>query len=790
MRSIPRVALRVGRFDISTSLLRLLIASFRFPAWNGSLLAPFFVACILAFEVGLNDPRLRHDWDCCTFGPTPELVLQRGLSGWTTNGIGQPNAYPTSYIVSTFIATINAAAGERSTLFLFVAISAWIASYSALRLTCRLGRSIYVSSACAVLSVFNPWVYNSLVAGHAFLLLAYAATFALIAELSRSRGIRWSHTALWIGVALVQIQFFLIDVAFLAVICAFARRYMPMVTALIVALPILAGTAFEAGSISSILYTLPWQANQSVPVLQGLLLGGYFAKYAETAYGGSFAWVMPFFAGIVAVSTCVVIGSPRRFWPVVAVPLAIALLASGTTGPLAVPYTWAVLNVRFSGIYRELYDLVGLIVLPYLAILAIAARSLKFIGFAVVVAAFSSALPWMYAPPSRFWVSATDVPPVKVIAPVNTRFALLPAFQPLSYRGRGSGADPDSYDRSDNITPLNDYVPIYPENVALARFVENGDTASLRGLSVAVILSRPALSSNVVALRPQSALPIAVRLARAREPRLRLLDPLPEMTFSDVPPVDTVPGPFLATAILATDVPANFPGLDSRLAAQGVRQIDVSNAAIKAAHGWVDARLGFTELPKIAQPYGGALTTSEKATLTVVPGDYILAWIRGRLFAASGPLITIGKPGFQWIRLPAHVSQLRCKGMCVIAIQAKRVVPVHHRAAPNDVSVAFRRALPWLVETNGIPAKKVVRYNVRYEASWTAFSGLQRLPHVRLNGIVNGWYTTRGGPLVIVDLVAALQFLLEMVGLGWFLGLLYCCLRRSPATQTSEAPCA
>lgn len=766
-----------------------MIASFRFPARNVSLFAPFFAACIMALEV-LGNPRLRHDWDCCTFGPTPGLVLQRGLSGWTTNGIGQPNAYPTSYIVSTFLAALNATGGERLTLLLFIAISAWIAAYSALRLTQTLGCSLYVSSACAILSVFNPWVYNSLVAGHAFLLLAYAATFALIAELSRPRTIRWCHTALWISVALVQIQLFLIDVAFLTIVCAFARRYMPMVTALIVALPIVAGIAFELGSISSILYTLPWQANQSVPVLQGLLLSGYFAQYAETAYGGSFAWVMPFFAGTVAVSACVTVRSSRRFWPIVAVPFGIALLASGTTGPVAIPYTWMVLHARFSGIYRELYDLIGLIVIPYLAIIAIAARSLQFVGFAAVVAAFASALPWVYAPPSRFWVSADDVPPVTVTAPVNTRFALLPAFQPLSYRGRGSGADVDAYDRSDNITPLNDYIPIYPENVALARFVQNGDTASLRGLSVAVVLSRPALSSNVMALRPQSALPMAVRLGRAGKLRLRLSHPFPEMTFSNVPPVDTVPGPFLTTAILATDVPASFPGLDSRLAAQGVRRIDASNAAINAARGWVDARLAFTELPNIGQPYGGALTTSGKATLAVVPGDYVMAWIHGRLFAGSGQLITVGKPGFHWFRLPAHVSNLRCDGMCVIAVQAEHVVPVRHRAAPDHVPVSFRRVLPWLVETNGIPAKKMVRYNVRYEASWTAFSGLQRLPHVRLNGIVNGWYTTRSGPLTIVDLVAALQFLLEIAGLGWFTGLVYFCLRRSPPERTSEAPCA
>ena len=52
------------------------------------------------------------------------------------------------------------------------------------------------------------------------------------------------------------------------------------------------------------------------------------------------------------------------------VSLGALVLATGTKGPIAAPYTWLVLHVKEIGVYRELYDLVAFVAIGYVVLLA------------------------------------------------------------------------------------------------------------------------------------------------------------------------------------------------------------------------------------------------------------------------------------------------------------------------------------------------------------------------------------------------------------------------------------
>ena len=104
---------------------------------------------------------------------------------------------------------------------------------------------------------------------------------------------------------------------------------------------------------------------------------------------------------------------------------------------------------------------------------------------------------WLIHPPSDLWVAAQTYPHPTIAAPRFSRVALLPAFQPLQLRtGAGDGADPDAIAYPGHVEALNDYLPSYPVDVALARYEGNGDAEALRALGVSRIVARPWLVSR------------------------------------------------------------------------------------------------------------------------------------------------------------------------------------------------------------------------------------------------------------------------------------------------------
>lgn len=106
---------------------------------------------------------------------------------------------------------------------------------------------------------------------------------------------------------------------------------------------------------------------------------------------------------------------------------------------------------------------------------------------------------------------AGRLPLLQISAPGNTRFALLPPFQPLKLAatGAGSGIDPDMKVLSDNRVPLNTAVPVYPADTALAEYRQTGAAGDLAALSVSAVYNRPWFTEDEQALRFQQALPLA-----------------------------------------------------------------------------------------------------------------------------------------------------------------------------------------------------------------------------------------------------------------------------------------
>jgi hypothetical protein len=126
---------------------------------------------------------------------------------------------------------------------------------------------------------------------------------------------------------------------------------------------------------------------------------------------------------------------------------------------------------------------------------------------------------------------------------------------------------------------------------------------------------------------------------------------------------------------------------------------------------------------------------------------------------------------------------VRCFGLCVVAAQGSP--PAQRGASPGTaapVPVAFRSWTPWLVTATlpATPKLALLRYNVAYDARWIALAGLVTLPHVRIDTVVNGWIAPPAPvlrPIVLLEVPALLQAVLEVIGALYALGVAATCVK-------------
>ncbi len=141
--------------------------------------------------------------------------------------------------------------------------------------------TLYGAVGIGLFALFNPWVYNEVVAGHLVMVLAYAGLIGLFAEMLHGRNASTMRLALWTALIEAQLQFFILAMLALVVFACTTRKWTPSIFGVIIVLPSVIGLIAERGMLLRIPYGVTWQANQSVPPLPLLALGGYFAGYSD-----------------------------------------------------------------------------------------------------------------------------------------------------------------------------------------------------------------------------------------------------------------------------------------------------------------------------------------------------------------------------------------------------------------------------------------------------------------------------------------------------------------------------
>jgi hypothetical protein len=744
------------------------------------MLRAFAIAAALAFAAFVTDkgiPTLRHDWNWPVDRLAIPSFLNESLGGWMSTGFGAFNAHPTTYLIALPIGLGMWLLGPLVALVLLAIAIGYLCMRAAAQVSQHWNCGAPGAVGIGLFVLFNPWVYSEVVAGHLVMVLAYAGIVGLLAEMLRGAEASPVRLALWLVLVESQLQFFILAMLALVAFACVTKKWLPPVAGVIFGLPSAVGLIAERSTILQTPYSLAWQANQSVAPGALSALGGYFAGYADRL--GPAASVAVW--AILALALAGVVAGRGSRAVIAATCAAVVLYATiaGVHGPFALPYEWVVRRVPESGVFRELYDLAGILA-ALLAVLTCAAlAAVPQLRYVALAAGATLLATWLTAPPSNLWVGAASYRHPAITAPPFTRVALLPAFQPLELRGGGGdGADPDVHTYPDAISALNEYLPTYPVDMALARYEQSGDVAALRALGVSQVVPRAWLisrSNGRVGLAAPSLAP--QRRLVANDIRY-LAEPTPLISTCETPRVVTMADTLGACDVFFGDAGAGYPAIVS---------LRARSDTIDPRTNWIDARLAFAEAPELAQGIGGALTQSD-VSYPIEPGSALLAYVRGALMGSDGRTLLRSPGGLRWLSLPANVTAVTCNGLCELVAESRYVPKVNSGSSAGEVSgVPFRAILPWLyVVEAGLRTAPLLRLNERYDAAWAAISGWRVLPHVRVDAAVNGWFfgERRSSTIILVQVTSFLQIVAEICGLVCVL----CLLKAVSREPTKRAP--
>lgn len=682
-------------------------------------------------------PLLRHDW----VRPYQNLPLAlQAIGGWNPTGLGAPTAYPSSYLVVPVMGLIGGTAGPYvEHVGLQLAIAVMIVT-GARRLASVVGGPPLARAASSLTALFNPWVYTETVAGHSFMLLSWGATLWVAASLCERTPAR--RTFLALAFVLTQIQFFVL--AFLACLyeLVYKRSARPLALWCLLALPLAISVVSSRSQLGGLPLTLDWERDQSIPFSPVWRLSGYF-----TGYDGRLpSWISIAMYAIVALAAIGLLCAPkdRRVLGFAFVSIVAAIAASGLRGPLAPLADFVFRTVPASILFRELFDVVAFVAMGYLGMAACATSRWRHLSMVWLIASSALAAGWAMAPPLEFAVPASRIPITSwsAVAP-QSRFALSPAFQPMSLHGEGSGLDPDAHDLDPERIVINEAFPSYPVVSVLAAWTLHGQLDGLRALGVQTTIARPWLQTDTESLRSQ---------------RVQHISHVPVESDSSgrgavIPMMSILPGRPQVGTIMQRLGGGNVLFSDVNNVTWSAQAIKVPRTTLDPRNGWVDIRLTYETHPEFAQPFGGVITESRKS-LKVARGEHVLAWVQGSLFD-GGQLLASSTGSYRWLG-PEFSGSLRCEGTCVVA--ATGFPPqAPENPAPRRFSTLAQHALcSWLVITT-VPASAAatLRYNVAYDNHWIAVGpGWRVLQHVRLDGVINGWIVTssqRGDRIVLVE---------------------------------------
>jgi len=696
-------------------------------------------------------------------------------------GIGAPNPFVNNYLLAAAVVPAEALLGAYGALLLFLFAVAFAIVLAARTLALRAGANDAIAIVAATFALYNPWTYTQLIAGHGAMLVAYAATMALIAESLRTPT-RPALAAGALAFTLPQLQFFVPALAIAIWLTLTKRCWLPLATWIVAGAPTFVGVLAAHRSLAAVPVTAAWEQTQSLRPLKALLLSGYFARYADGHdHIGAYAVAL-----IVLVAIAGVVAGRTRLTVAALVCTAIVLLvAMGAYGPLGAFIGALVERVPAAGLYRELYDLIGYVVIGY-TILAVAGALRGRALFAAFAAATAALLIlWVHHSPTAFWADYRALPQIAIDAQQQTRIALMPPFQPLSYHGSYSGLDPDAYPRANDVSTLNEAVPAWPGDAALARFAILGRTEDLASLSVSEIVTRPWYAMTVREFNEQIAVPLAASAqapaAGAQYATALHITPVPILSLVRVPPLVSIGDRIGAAARFFGDAGYPRPQL-----------VNAPRTYVHASEGWVDVRLAYAVQPELAQPFGGALTTQSAAPLTLPGGPQLLVNIHGELRSVDGRSLTHTTNGYHWISLPEGVRAVTCLGECAIALQGS--VPAgfaENARLPSATPLDFQQRAPFLVQATLPPGPRLaLRYNVRFDEQWICAGCPVGTIHTALDETVNGWLLpSRSAPLAIhlIEPVALVQAFVQAISLAWIIAVLGFAIREVRASTQRPA---
>ena len=712
-------------------------------------------AVFTGFVVAKGIPTLRHDWTWPVDAQGIPSFFQDALGGWIPVGFGIVATHPTTYLIGIPIVAAMLIAGTLAALAAFAFALAYCCARTAQGVGFFCGSGPIGAAGLAALALFNPWVYNEVVAGHLVMVLAYGAFIGLLGEMLRGRNASQLRLALWLVLAYAQLQFFIVAFVAALVFAMATRKWRPLLAAIAVALPSVVGVIAERGTLLQTPYILEWQANQSLYAVPLLTLGGYFAGYADRL--GAVAQAAVSIVLVLALCGMAIAYRERRVSWAAGAAAIIFLIALGVHGPFGAVYAAIVKTVPETGVFRELYDLAGIFTALLLVPAAAAVARYRALQWTALVAGVALPLAWIVHPPSDLWVGAASYPHPAIAAPPYARIALFPAFQPMELRdGRGDGADPDLYAYANSVAPVNAYLPSYPVDAALAQYVQSGDVRALAALGVRRVVNRPWLVSRSNGEIGLAAASLPAQMSSNNVYRSRIVaNAAPLVGACNGSRIVGTPSALQACDIFFSDALGAAPFTVARS----------SGDSIDPRRAWIDASLAFAREPSLAQGLGGVLTQS-RTSLAVVPDSWLLAYVRGSLRDTRGRTLFQAPGSFAWVWLPASTERVTCDGICEVVGETRAFPAVALPATPaHELAVAFDAPAPWLIVVRGASGA-LLRFNARYDGAWVAFAGARILPHVRVALAANGWFLPAGrSDVTVVHVGALLQLLAELAGI-------------------------
>ncbi len=688
-------------------------------------------------------PILRHDWSLPVTASAMPTAIQTLFSPWLLRGIGEPQPYPTTYLLGFLLWPLSFLPPS----FFITALVAVIASsvaYAGFFFARTLGDNVFVALAGTLFALLNPWVYTEFVAGHIFMIAAYSV-FLWILGVSLATKFDTPWTVLLVALAVMQIEFLVFSFPLLCAWLVVTKRWWSLAALGVAAMPIAFGVVAHYGEIATTPYTLTWQTIASIAPADAIVLRGY-----STGYDQAFSSIG---SALLLVSLCAAIGMffairDRRgtAW-FFALAVVATLLATGTKGPIGGLYAWTVVHMKASGLFRELYDVLAFLAIGIVFGFTIVLSRIPKWAFLGVLVCSTLAIPWITHPPFRWFVPMSAYTPVVFPSDSMNRVALYPALQPLSLGGIGSGYDPDEFVQSGRAIPINTFFVRFPESTALARGQEH-DFADLRGLGVTEIVSR----KNLVADRAMTRYVLVHGSPDAAIATQTVADSFPVLGLVRAKPdIVTVGNRMSGNGIFFGDVTKAFTPIRS------------SAQTSDAARGWIDAQLAFLRYPQIATRFGGVFTASSTIVLPVGSASAILAWTDGTLEDSSGHTVMHRARALHWISLSGHAGSLRCVGHCAVVATGR---PPHAPAqGPVRVprAVTFSYLMPWLIRaTLPVHSHATLRWATTYEPSWKLV-GIPNERHFRLDEVLNAWRLPAGPKqtVYLIEADSALAFVLE-----------------------------